>query len=255
MPNMPAWGYLFWLAAGVVSCPAVADLAETIARVKPAVVMVGLYQPLGSPQFVLRGTGFIVADGLTVATNAHVVAEIKPEAEGGRLVVLAGAVASDRARSARVVSMDKTHDLAVLRIDGTPLPGLALADSSQVKEGQSVAFTGFPIGNLLGFTPVTHRAMVSAITPIVMPTGNAQQLRGSAIRGIRDGGFDIFQLDGTAYPGNSGGPLFDVETGSVIGVINMVMVKNTKEAAMSQPSGISYAIPANYLRDLLRGGQ
>ncbi|MDD3381539.1 MAG: serine protease, partial [Rugosibacter sp.] len=55
----------------------------------------------------------------------------------------------------------------------------------------------------------------------------------------------------TAYPGNSGGPLFDPDTGEVIGILNMVFVKSTKESALEKPSGISYAIPARYLDELL----
>ncbi len=55
--------------------------------------------------------------------------------------------------------------------------------------------------------------------------------------------YAVFQLDGTAYPGSSGSPLYDPETGLVYGVINMVFVKGTKEAALSNPSGITYAIP------------
>ena len=49
-------------------------------------------------------------------------------------------------------------------------------------------------------------------------------------------------------PGNSGSPLYDTETGEVIGIINMVFVKGTKEAALSQPSGISFAVPRAHLR-------
>ena len=63
--------------------------------------------------------------------------------------------------------------------------------------------------------------------------------------------FKIFQLDGTAYPGNSGSPLYDPDSGVVYGIINMVMIKGLKETAITHPSGISYAIPASYIRDLL----
>ena len=60
------------------------------------------------------------------------------------------------------------------------------------------------------------------------------------------------QLDAIAYPGNSGSPLFDIERGEVVGIINMVFVKGTKEAALSAPTGISFAIPAKYLDALVR---
>jgi S1-C subfamily serine protease len=69
---------------------------------------------------------------------------------------------------------------------------------------------------------------------------------------VRSGiSFDIFQLDGTAYPGNSGGPLFDPATGKVLGVLNMVFIKGTRESALTHPSGISYAIPSEHIKQLL----
>ena len=242
--------------AFLASFPVRADLVDAIARVKPSVVMVGTYKKLDSPPLKLRGTGFVVGDGRIVATNAHVVID---QNEGGELasiiVQVPGSTSEQRMRSASVLALDNSHELALLRIDGPALPALTLRDSGTVKEGQTIAFTGFPIGGALGFSPVTHRGMVSAITPIALPSGNAQQLKENVIRRLKSGSFDIFQLDGTAYPGNSGGPLFDVETGEVIGVINMVLVKGTKEAALSHPSGISYAIPGNFLRDLLNNSR
>ena len=62
----------------------------------------------------------------------------------------------------------------------------------------------------------------------------------------------VMQLDGTAYPGNSGSPLYDPETGEVVGIVNSVVVKATRESILSQPSGISFAIPAQPLKNLLQ---
>ena len=42
---------------------------------------------------------------------------------------------------------------------------------------------------------------------------------------MRQGSFDVYQLDATAYPGNSGSPLLDADSGKVLGVINSVFVK------------------------------
>jgi S1-C subfamily serine protease len=147
---------------------------------------------------------------------------------------------------------DVAHDLALLRIDGSPLPVLALRDSETVRDGDSVLFTGFPIGSVLGPFPATHRGMISAITPIAIPPANASQLDPAMIRRLSKGAFPVFQLDATAYPGSSGSPLYAPDTGDVVGVVNMVFVKGTKEAALTQPSGITYAIPSRYLIDLLR---
>ncbi|MBK6599958.1 MAG: hypothetical protein IPG25_19545 [Proteobacteria bacterium] len=72
------------------------------------------------------------------------------------------------------------------------------------------------------------------------------------IRRVQAGSSTCFSSDAIAYPGNSGSPLYDVERGEVVGIVNMVFVKGTKEAALSAPSGISFAIPAKYLGALLR---
>jgi len=69
---------------------------------------------------------------------------------------------------------------------------------------------------------------------------------------LRSGSFDIYQLDATAYPGNSGGPVVDADSGRVIAVINMVLVKGSKETAIRYPSGISYAVPVRFVSELLK---
>lgn len=229
-----------------------AELADTIERVKPAIVVVGTYAKLRSPPFVMRGTGFAVGDGTLIATNAHVVPELTGEDAQAELAILVRTGERVLPRTARLLARDTAHDLALLRIDDGPaLPALPLRDSGTVREGQPVAFTGFPIGGVLGFAPVTHRGIVAAITPIAQPGGNAGELRDQSIQRLRQGAFPVFQLDATAYPGNSGGPLYDAATGEVIGVINMVFVKASKEAVLEKPSGISYAIPAKHLAALL----
>jgi serine protease Do len=97
------------LVAGSVS----ADLPEVIERVKPSVVVVGTHQLTRSPQFVMRGTGFVVGDGREVATNAHVIQEELNEAAGETLVIVfRSASTAAQQRQARVVTVDKAHDLA-----------------------------------------------------------------------------------------------------------------------------------------------
>lgn len=230
---------------------ATAGMVEAIEKIKPSIVVVGTYKKTNSPPFVLRGTGFVVGNGNLVATNAHVIVE--PGDSETPALVIQGRTANgeNQVRRATLLGRDKAHDLALLRIDGPPLPALRLRNSDQIREGQTVGFTGFPIGGALGFSPVTHRGMISAITPIALPSGNSQQLNEKAIRQLRSGTFNIFQLDATAYPGNSGSPVFEIDSGEVIGIINMVFIKGSKESALSHPSGISYAIPANFLQNLI----
>lgn len=230
-----------------------AALPEVIEQIKPSIVVVGTYEKTRSPAFVMRGTGFVVGNGTLVATNVHVVPENLDSANGEILViqVLSGR-GGPQLRQARVAADDKPHDLALLRIEGPPLPAMVLQSGGSVREGQSVAFTGFPIGGVLGLSPVTHRGIVSAITPIVLPGATAHQLNAKVITRLKSGSFEVYQLDATAYPGNSGGPLFEMEKGEVIGIINMVFVKGTKESVLSQPSGISFAVPVPYLQALLQ---
>jgi S1-C subfamily serine protease len=253
-----------WLAApalltllGLVPAAARAGLEELIAAAKPSVVAVGVFNPTSSPRFSFRGSGFVVGGGNLVVTNAHVLPDVVPPGgtEGGLAIVVptATGAAATGGRSATLLALDREHDLALLRIEGAPLPALALADGAAAREGAAVAIIGFPIGGALGFTPVTHRGIVSSVTGIALPAPSAQALNAQAVNRLRQGSFDIYQLDATAYPGNSGGPVLDVESGKVIAVINMVLVKGSKETAISHPSGISYAIPVRFVNELLKG--
>jgi len=61
----------------------------------------------------------------------------------------------------------------------------------------------------------------------------------------------LFQLDTTAYPGHSGSPLYAVDAGEIIGIVNMGLLKSTKDSAVGQPSGISFAVPIQYLQELM----
>jgi S1-C subfamily serine protease len=227
-----------------------AELTQTIERIKPSIVGIGTFQKARTPSLRFVGTGFVVADGRHVVTNAHTI-QIDEASKETRIVLVAKE-GSPQPRDAELVAADSDHDLAVLRIAGEPLPALRIGDSASVREGQFLAFTGFPIGMVLGFHPATHRAMVAAITPIALPGLTAKQLTARSISRIRDSFYRVFQLDGTAYPGNSGSPLYDPDNGTVYGIINAVFVQGTREAAISRPSGITYAIPGQYIRDLLR---
>ncbi|WP_198937854.1 serine protease [Pelomonas sp. KK5] len=228
-----------------------ADLPELIERSKPSVALIGTYAETDSPRFGFRGTGFVVGNGNLAITNAHVLPPPMTGEVQRRLVVQLRRANGDWApRTATVLALDKSRDLALLKFDGPAAPALALRKTI-VREGTSIALMGFPLAGALGFSTVTHRGIVSAITGVAMPTPSAQSLNASAALRLREGAFEILQLDATAYPGNSGGPVIDVEAGDVVGVINMVVVKRSRESALSDPSGITYAIPAGYAAALV----
>lgn len=229
-----------------------ADLPRTIAVVKKSVVGVGSFQKTRSPAVRFTGTGFVTGDGLSVITNAHVIPAVLDANGLETLGVVVGQGDSFTFRPATLVAMDRAHDLAHLRIEGAPLPALQLGENALLQEGRELAFTGFPLGMVLGLHPVTHRALLSAITPIVMPSLSSGKLSAASIRQLQRDMFPIYQLDATAYPGNSGSPVYDPATGVVVGVINMVFVKGLKETAITAPSGITYAVPAVHARALLQ---
>jgi len=230
-----------------------ADAVATIARVKTAVVAMGTFQPARSPQFAFRGTGFVVGDGTLVVTNAHVVPEVMDAARREVFGFIMPRAGEGRAQfnEAKQVAIDPGTDLAILKTQGAALPALRIGDSDQVQEGQQVLFTGFPIGAVLGAFAATHRGMIAAISPIAIPQSRSADLNPHVIRRLASGSFPVFQLDATAYPGNSGSPVYDPGTGDVLAVVNMVLVKGTKESILTQPSGISYAVPARHVRELL----
>lgn len=253
----PIYRNAFALAcAAVLSCVAhlpagAADFSRTIAAVKPSVVGVGTYQRTRSPAIRFVATGFAVGDGLSIITNAHSIPELLDSTNLETLGVVVGSGNQVQFRPATLAGLDREHDLAHLRLAGAPLAALAIGDSATALEGRDFAFTGFPLGMALGLHHATHRAMLAAITPAVMPSLGSRNLNPRVLSQLQKTPFLIFQLDGTAYPGNSGSPLYDPETGVVYGIINSVLVKGLKETAITSPSGISYAIPASYIRELL----
>lgn len=234
--------------------PALAGLVDVLPRIKSSVVAVGTFQRTRSPAFLLRGTGFAVGDGSLIATNAHVVPVLlSTDAVEELIAIVVGPNGEQSHRKLTKYASDPTHDLALLRLEGPPLPPLTLGDPARVQEGQPIALTGFPIVGVLGAIPATHHGIVSALTPAVQPQANSALLNPNLIGRIRAGGFRVFQLDATAYPGNSGSPVFDPETGEVLAIVNSVFVKAGKESALTDPSGISYAIPVNFLKAMVGG--
>ena len=231
------------------------SLPDVIDRVRASIVGVGTAYPPRQPNIKgnsssLSGTGFVVGNGMQIITNAHVITEKLDTDNNQTFAVFSGRGRTIKVHPAHIVKIDKEHDLALLEIRGQRLPAIIVGDSAGVREGQKVAFTGFPLGAVLGLYPVTHRGIVSVITPMASAVGGASTLTAAQRRRMRNP-FDAFQLDATAYPGNSGSPVYEADTGVVVGVLNSVFVKESKESVLEKPSGISYAIPINHIKPLL----
>ena len=241
MKKLLAFVLCFWSLTA-----ASADLADTVAAVKRSVVGVGVHAGDGtSPR--LLGNGF-VSGGNHVVTTAGVVGA---RAGAGDLAVFVPAGGSRaQVRPVRVVSRDAEHDLALLRFEGPPLPSLRLGRSGDVREGELLAYTGLPNAGVVGLTAVTHRGIVSAISPNVVLPVSGRLVNLDVLEKLTRP-YPVFQLDMSAFPGNSGSPLYEPDSGRVVGVINSPFVKATKELSIPGSSAISYAVPVDHVRRLL----
>ncbi len=174
-----------------------------------------------------QGSGFVLDREGHVLTNYHVVAG----ANRGIEVQLS----NKRRYAAKVVGVDKVHDLALLQIGAPNLQPVTLADSSNLNVGQKV----YAIGNPFGLSGTMTRGIISSIRSIKNEDGAPIE--------------DAIQTDAAINPGNSGGPLLNSH-GEVIG-INTMIASNGAD----QSSGIGFAIPINtakaVLADLTRYGQ
>jgi len=225
------------------------ELVETLKKVKPSVVAIGISNPTGSPRIRLIGSGFVVSPGNRVVTNYHVIANPLDDSKLEQYVVLSGHGTVFKVHPVQQQKHAAAYDLALLTI-AEKLPALAVSRASLTAEGSPVAFTGFPITQVLGLYPATHSGIIAAHTPIAIPVENARDLKIAMLKQL-DKPYLVYQLDAVAYPGNSGSPLFRPDNGEVIGIINQVYIKSSREAVLSDPSGISYAIPSQHLLDLM----
>ena len=215
------------------------DFTELVTRTSPAVVSVrvtetmptsnrgmppGLdpnnpyyefFKRFGSPggeggEGALRqgeGSGFIISGDGYVVTNAHVVSHADD------VMVL---LADKRELKAKVVGVDETSDVAVLKLDASNLPSLKIGDANTLKVGEWVVAIGSPFG----FDHTVSAGVVSA--------------KG---RSLPNGGYVPFiQTDVALNPGNSGGPLLNLR-GEVVGVNSQIYSRS------GGYMGLSFAIP------------
>ena len=241
----------FFLMIFSFSAQATTEFVDLVSKVKPSVVGIGIHTPTSRPQNILSGTGFVIGDGHYVVTNAHVLPTELDESLLQKMAVFIGSGRNAEVRQAEIVATSPLYDLAILKLKGSPLPTMALANEKFRGDGTYIAFTGFPIGSVLGLYPVTHRGIISSTTPTVVPAQTADQISIQMLKRMRNP-YMVYQLDATAYPGNSGSAMYDMKTGEVLGIINKVFVQETKEGVISNPSGITYAIPVKYLHQIIR---
>jgi S1-C subfamily serine protease len=233
------------VARGAQATGSLAELPDVVARVRRAVGAVGTYNPANRPPMEFSASGFFIdAHGHFVTAN-HVLEGIAERKRVEDLRVFLPGDSDRRGHPAVIVAREPKYDLALLAVEEPSVQALAIGDSTQVREGQLVALCGFPFGFLYGLNPSTSLGIISSISPRAVPAVNTRLLDPATIEALRSP-YDVFQLDATAYPGHSGGPLFDIRTGEVLGVVNSAFIKKTKEKVVA--SGISYAMPIHYVK-------
>lgn len=151
------------------------------------------------------GSGFIIsADGF-ILTNAHVV-------DGASDVYVT--LTDKREFKAKIVGADTRTDVAVLKIDGSNLPRLAMGDSDKIRAGEWVLAIGSPFG-------LENTVTAGIVSAKARDTGDY---------------LPLIQTDVAVNPGNSGGPLINLK-GEVIGINSQIYSRS------GGFMGISFAVP------------
>ncbi|MGD9704298.1 MAG: S1C family serine protease [Acidimicrobiia bacterium] len=196
------------------------DVSALVASVLPSVVSITV-QMSGQRG---AGTGFVIGASGEIATNAHVVADATS-------IDVTFSDGTDR--KAEVVGVDRTDDLAVIRVDATGLAALPLGASADLRMGEPVV----AIGNALDLTggPTATEGIVSALDRTI-DTNDGEHLT------------HLIQTDAAINPGNSGGPLLTLD-GRVVGI-------NSAGATDAQNIGFAIAIDtAKPIIDQLQQGK
>jgi serine protease Do len=167
-----------------------------------------------------RGSGFFVTSDGYVVTNAHVVATAT------RIRVLAltpGATPADSPReyNASVAGIDTDNDLALLKVDAQGVPFFDLARDATPRQGQLVLAYGSP----MGLAQSASLGVVSAVDRQLNP----------------DDPRAYIQTDASMNPGNSGGPLVDLE-GRLLGINTMILSQS------GGSEGLGFAVPLDVIR-------
>jgi len=200
----------------LTSRPAAAlDTPSIVAKTAPSVVSIHTTIQGAGPleQQITEegtGTGFIAsADGL-IYTNAHVVADATD---------VNVTLADGTTKAGKVVGVDTTDDLAVVKIDASGLTPLAIGSSADMRVGDPVV----AVGNALALPggPTATQGIISALNRTI-DTNNGEHLA------------KLIQTDAAINPGNSGGPLLNAQ-GQVIAI-------NTAGATDAENVGFAIAL-------------
>jgi S1-C subfamily serine protease len=187
------------------------DVPSIVAKVSPAVVLIKGESSAGTT----LGSGLIVSRDGKIATNLHVMRDLKTA--GAQLA------SGEIFDVVSVLAFDDRKDLAIIKIAGFDLPTVELGNSNDIRIGERVVAIGSP----LGLQGTVTTGVVSAVRDD--PFGS---------------GAKVIQTDASINPGNSGGPLLN-DRGQAIGVVRFSVKQG------GQGEGLNFAMPINYVRGML----
>ena len=205
-----------------------AAVIDVVEKASPAVVSIVEESTINSPFFGTQtgkqgiGTGFIISANGLILTNRHVVSDTSAKYfvvsnEGTEYTV-------------KEIHRDTVLDLAILKVDATNLPTVALGDSDVLKIGQTVV----AIGNALGrFSNTVTKGVVSGIGRGITASSSLgeEELE------------NVIQTDAAINPGNSGGPLLNLSS-EVVGI---------NVATASGAENIGFSLPINLIKPVVEG--
>ena len=175
------------------------------------------------------GSGFVVSSDGYILTNAHVVVDFEDSLNGSAginasavSVIFKGSGKSTKTVSAKVIGVDASDDVALVKVDPAKAPTLypiLLGDSSTVQVGEPVV----AIGNPLGYDFSLSAGVISA-TGRTIDSPNGYSINGA------------LQTDAAINPGNSGGPLIDPQ-GAVVGINDQIATQSGGN------EGLGFAVP------------
>lgn len=234
------------MLSSLATAAALPEFREIVANSSPAVVKIVVQQkvmqrdqgqpsPEEMPEYLRRffefrggppsaheqmamGSGFIISKDGYIVTNNHVV-------EGADSVLVR--LNDRREFDAEVVGTDPRSDLALLRVEASDLPALALASNDDLEVGEWVLAIGSPFGLDYSVT-----AGIVSAKGRSLPTENNENY------------VPFIQTDVAINPGNSGGPLFNLE-GDVVGVNSQIFTRSGGSI------GLSFAIPVSVVRNVV----
>ena len=191
----------------------------TAAAPEPAAPQVAQARPNQQARRVSSGTGFVIASD-RVMTNQHVV--------DGCDRVLARTPDGRWLAATPPAQVDRALDLAVLTIPGNPGPILSFRTAPNIRRGEDVIAYGFPLAGLLSADPKLTRGVINALGGVQNDQNN-------------------FQISAEVQPGNSGGPLLDMQ-GHVVGVV----VSKLDSRRVQNVDNVNFAVKGDAAQAFLR---